>query len=95
MGKKLKVEEYWTTVDKIQRCLTIKKKLEELGLRTVYHKEMGDLDKIVNQYIKNDEEYTGSIPLPGTQRTMVIKLRNKMKWSPSIELIFNPRASKS
>ena len=92
MVKKPKVREEWTDVEKVQKCVVIKKKLEELQLRTVYVEEMKDLDTIMNNYIREDQEYTGSIPLPGTQRMMVIKLRNSKKWIPSIELVFNPKA---
>lgn len=92
MVKTPKVREEWTSVEKVQRCVTMKKKLEEFQLRTVCVKEMGDLDKIINDYIRKDQEYTGSIPLPGTQRMMVVKLRNNKKWDPSIELVFNPKA---
>ena len=94
MGKKAKSVEEWTTSEKIQKCVVIKKKLEELQLRTVYVDEMRDLDAIVQNFVKRDQEYTGSIPLPGTQRIMVIKFRNNKKWNPSVELMFNPRAGK-
>ena len=95
MGKKTKVVEEWTTVEKVQKCVVLKRKLEELQLRTVYVNEMADLDSIIQKYIKHDQEYTGSIPLPGTQRIMVIKFRNSKKWDPAVELVFNPRAGKS
>jgi len=94
MGKKIKIVEEWTTIEKVQRCVILKKKLEEFQLRTVYVKEMTDLDSIIQNYIKEDREYTGSIPLPGTQRVVVVKFRNNKKWPPSIELAFNPRAGK-
>tara|TARA_X000001036_G_scaffold439549_1_gene491086 strand:+ start:8036 stop:8329 length:294 start_codon:yes stop_codon:yes gene_type:complete len=92
ISKKKVVPELWSVAEKLGKCLEIRKKLEEFSLKTVYPKEIQDLDAIINNYIRNDKEYTGSIPLPGTQRLLVIKLRNNKKWPPQVVISYNPNA---
>tara|TARA_X000001036_G_scaffold412213_1_gene425544 strand:- start:2206 stop:2496 length:291 start_codon:yes stop_codon:yes gene_type:complete len=90
--KKKKVKtpvDNWTTTEKIQKCLVIKKKITDFQFGTVFPTIMKDLDDIVNSYIREDVEYTGSIKLPETQRILAIKLRNSKKWPPEIVIKHN------
>ena len=89
-AKKKTAPELWTVQEKLEKCITIRKKLQDFNLGTVYPQEIKDLDQIINNYIRENKEYTGSIRLPGTQRLMVIKLRNNKKWSPEVVISFQP-----
>ena len=86
-----KTPELWTTSEKLEKCLEIMKKLKDFNLKAAFPKEIEDLQSIINEYIRNNKEYTGSIRLPGTQRLMVIKLRNNKKWPPEVVLSFQPK----
>tara|TARA_B100000902_G_scaffold391472_1_gene442181 strand:+ start:149 stop:433 length:285 start_codon:yes stop_codon:yes gene_type:complete len=79
-------KKFWTTEEKIQKCIVIKQKLRDFGLNTVYKDQMILLDAKIQNFVKNDEEFTGTIPLPGIQRFMDIKLRNNKKWDISVTL---------
>ena len=74
--------------EKIENLILLKKKLNSLGL-DVYQDEMKLLSKIMNDYIKDDEEFYGSIPLPGSKRIMDIIFKNNKKHKISITLRYN------
>lgn len=80
----------WSTEEKIQKCIVIKSKLRELGLITAYKEQMILLDNIIQQYVKHDQEHTGIIIFPDSNRFMDIKLRNNKKWNPVIVIKTNP-----
>ena len=79
----------YTQVDKIKECLKIRTQLKELGLEQVYVKEIEKFDNIVQNFVKNDEEYTGDIRFRGANRILRIRFRNRKKWPISAVLIFD------
>ena len=92
MGKKKKKEKSpiikYTMKGKLDQLIILKRKLNELGL-DVYKDEMNDLGKIMNEYVKNDVEYYGKIPLPGSKRVMCIEFNNNKNSKISITLKYD------
>jgi len=86
--KTRKVIEY-SINEKIEHLIVLKKKLNKLGLG-VYNTEMNLLSKIMNNYIKDNEEFYGGIPLPGSKRIMDIIFTNNKKNKISITLRYSP-----
>ncbi len=78
----------YTIKEKLDQLIVLKTKLNELGL-DVYKDEMKDLGKIMNEYLKNDVEYYGKIPLPGSKRVMCIEFNNNKKSKISITLKYD------
>ena len=78
----------YTTNEKIEYLIVLKKKINELGLG-VYNTEMNLLSKIMNNYIKDNEEFYGGIPLPGSNRIMDIIFKNSKKHKISITLRYS------
>tara|TARA_B110000902_G_C13846809_1_gene413611 strand:+ start:8 stop:274 length:267 start_codon:yes stop_codon:yes gene_type:complete len=79
----------YTIIEKIEHLIVLKKKINELGLG-VYNTEMNLLSKIMNNYIKENEEFYGSIPLPGSKRIIDIIFKNNKKHKISIILRYSP-----
>lgn len=79
----------YTKIEKIEYLIVLKKKINELGLGT-YNTEMNLLSKIMNNYIKENEEFYGSIPLPGSKRIIDIIFKNNKKHKISIILRYSP-----
>ena len=96
MGKKNKKQKEnkeiiktYSMNEKVENLIILKKKLNSLGL-DVYQKEMKLLQKIMNDYIKEDEEFYGSIPLPGSKRIMDIIFKNNKRFKIAITLRYSP-----
>jgi|TARA_B110000858_G_scaffold114731_1_gene131123 hypothetical protein len=79
----------YTIIEKIEHLIVLKKKINELGLG-VYNTEMNLLSKIMNNYIKDNEEFYGGIPLPGSKRIIDIIFKNNKKHKISIILRYSP-----
>jgi len=77
----------YTKSEKIQEMILIKKQLQVYGLSN--HEKMETFDKIIQKYVKDDEEFTGKIKLHGTNRILNIKFRNSKKWSIDCHLLFD------
>ena len=79
----------YTIIEKIEHLIVLKKKINELGWG-VYNTEMNLLSKIMNNYIKDNEEFYGGIPLPGSKRIIDIIFKNNKKHKISIILRYSP-----
>lgn len=87
MGKKKVIRDY-TQEEKLKKLVVIRKKLRDFGLG-VYQSQCDKLGKIMNNYVKNNIEYEGFIPLPGSQRKMDIYFRNCNRYEISITLVYD------
>ena len=78
--------EYYTTLEKVEQMVLIKKQIHFYGLSN--HENIKRFDEIVQNYIKG-EEYTGKLKLYGANRVIRIKFRNNKKWPISCHLLFD------
>ena len=79
--------DFYTKAEKIQEMILIKKQLQFYGLSN--NKNMDKFDKIIQKYVKDDEEFTGKIKLHKTNRILNIKFRNNKKWPINCHLLFD------
>lgn len=77
----------YTKAEKIQEMILIKKQLKFFGVSN--NENMDKFNKIIQKYVKDDEEFTGKIKLHGTNRILNIKFRNSKKWSIDCHLLFD------
>jgi len=79
--------DFYTKAEKIQEMILIKKQLKFFGVSN--NENMDKFNKIIQKYVKDDEEFTGKIKLHGTNRILNIKFRNSKKWSIDCHLLFD------
>lgn len=85
--KKTEIVPY-TEQERVDHVEQLKAKIVMLGFGT-YEKEMNQLYKIMDDFVKNGIDFNGKINLPGSERTMVIKFLNNKKHQVSIVLKYN------
>lgn len=85
--KKTEIVKY-TEDERKEQVEQLKAKIVMLGFGT-YEKEMNQLYKIMDDFIKDGTEFSGKINLPGSNRTMVIKFLNNKKHQVSIVMKYN------
>ncbi len=91
MGKKSKRRdkkepELYTKADKLAQIITLKGKIQQLGLDVYLPDEIDQLYKDMDDYVDKNTEFYYTKILPSVKRKLIVILRNKKKYEIAVSL---------